>query len=105
MATVAEVLKLRELIDDAGVPQQFSDDYLSATIDSSNTVNASASNIWRIKASKYASLVDVTEGSSSRKLSSLYKQALEMANSFQDNNTPEVIQLRRASRTRAIERA
>lgn len=50
--------------------------------DGSYNVNAAARDVWLQKAAGYAELVDVTEGSSSRKLSSLYSQALAMAARF-----------------------
>lgn len=37
---------------------------------------------WRIKAARYAELVDVTEGNASRKMSQLHKQALDTARTF-----------------------
>lgn len=65
-----------------------SDDQLKAILeatkreDGSYNVNAAARDVWLQKAAGYAELVDVTEGSSSRKLSSLYSQALAMAGRF-----------------------
>lgn len=39
---------------------------------------------WQIKAGKYAALVDVTEGESSRKMSALHQAAIRMARMYQD---------------------
>lgn len=50
------------------------------------SVQGAAAAIWRRKAASYAELTDVTEGASSRKLSTLYKQALEMANALDSQN-------------------
>lgn len=79
MATTEEINELRDLINDQAVPYQFTAPQLGVYIDTAGSVRAAAGSVWMIKASKLAGLVDVTEGSSSRKLSQLYKQALEMA--------------------------
>lgn len=80
MATPAQVSALRSLIDDTVEPYTFDNTMLSAQIDeNASDVKRTAGAVWAIKASRLAGLVDVTEGSSSRRLGSLYKQALEMA--------------------------
>lgn len=79
MATTLEILTLRQLIGDETEPLQFTDADLSAHIDANGSVGAAAGVVWSIKAARLADLVDVTEGSSSRKLSQLQKQALDMA--------------------------
>lgn len=82
MATTDEINELRDLVNDQTLPYTFTAPQLSAYIDSAGSVRAAAGAVWNVKASKLAGLVDVTEGSSSRKLSQLYKQALEMASFF-----------------------
>lgn len=80
MATPAEITELRQLINDNTDPYEFTAPELSAHIDGQlGDVRKAAGVVWSIRASKLAGLVDVTEGSSSRKLSQGYKQALEMA--------------------------
>lgn len=54
------------------------------------SVNLAVADIWRAKAGKYASLADVTEAGSSRKLGDLYKHALEMAAAFQGKYDAEL---------------
>ena len=80
MATAAQISELRSLINDLTDPYTFDAAALSSYIDATDgDVRLAASTVWTIKASRLANLVDVTEGTSSRRLGSLYKQALEMA--------------------------
>jgi hypothetical protein len=72
--------RLRRLIDDTDDPPVYSDADLTAYLDEfSGDVNKAAAAIWREKAAKYAGLVDMKEGTSSRALSQLYKNALAIA--------------------------
>lgn len=82
MANTLDILTLRQLVNDQVEPYQFLDADLGLYIDQAGDVRAAAGTVWGIKASRLAGLVDVTEGSSSRKLSQLHKQALEMAAHF-----------------------
>lgn len=83
MATPELVAQLRSLVDDTATPYEFQNHELSAQLDvAQQDVRKAAGQVWTIKASRLAGLVDVTEGASSRKLGSLYKQALEMASHF-----------------------
>lgn len=80
MATPEQITELRELVNDNASPYVFGAPQLSAAIDAAlGDVRKAAGQVWSIRASRYAMLVDTTEGSSSRKLGNLYKQALEMA--------------------------
>lgn len=80
MATPAQVAELRSLVDDTTQPFTFENTVLSAYIDSAaGDVRKAAGQVWSIRASQYAGLVDITEGASSRKNSQLYGQALQMA--------------------------
>lgn len=91
MATTEEINELRDLINDQAVPYQFTPTQLALYIDNAGNVRAAAGWVWTIKASKLAGLVDITEGSSSRRLGSLYKQALEMATFYGgDPSAPRV---------------
>jgi hypothetical protein len=65
----------------------FSDTELGAYVDASLTVRSAAGSVWAVKASRYAGLVDVTEGSSSRKNSQLHAQALKMAEYYAPSST------------------
>jgi hypothetical protein len=82
MATVEEIAQLRLLVDIPVADPPYTDAYLSDLIDAYG-MDTSASIIWRQKAAKAASFVDMTESGSSRKLSQLRQAALEMAGSFQ----------------------
>lgn len=80
MATTEEIAQLRSFIDDTATPQEYDAGALSGYITAADgDVRKAASLVWTTRASRYAGLVDVTEGSSSRKNSQLYKQALDMA--------------------------
>lgn len=65
---------------------------------------AVASELWSRKASQYAMLVDVKEGSSARSLGQLHQQALTMARHYGSIGTYGAAGARRTT-TRAIERA
>lgn len=105
MATPAQVLELRPLINDAGEEPEFDDIALIDYLDAANgDVRLAASVVWGVKASRLAGLVDVTEGSSSRKMSQLYKQALEMSTHFGGVEAATGTTSTQRTRTRAIVR-
>ena len=80
MATALQITDLRRLISDETEPYTFDDPSLSAFIDSAaGNLNSAAGVVWGVKAARLAGLVDVTEGSSSRKLSQMSDHALKMA--------------------------
>ena len=107
MATAEQIAELRALINEPDNTEPFTDTYLGLLLDKeSGNTNRAASAVWRSKASSYAELVDVQEGSSKRSLSNLYKQALAMAEHYQSeggDDGPGGV-LGRSSRTRRIER-
>src|SRR5690349_13079809 len=104
MATPAQITELRSLINDTADPFEFDAPTLTVYIDTAGgDVRAAAGVVWQVKASKLAGLVDVTEGSSSRKMSQLYKQALEMA-AFYSGGETTITGSTRSSGTRAIVR-
>jgi len=78
MATEDQVLELRDLINETDDTDGWTDEKLSAIIDATDSMNSAASRAWYLKAGQYASLVDVTESGSSRKLGDLRKNAVEM---------------------------
>lgn len=102
MATAQQIADLRALIDEPDA-SSYTDQVLSDRIDASNgDLYPLASVIWREKAARYAGLIDVQEGSSNRKMSQLYGQALKMADSlliYVSGGSPA-----RRARTRPIER-
>ena len=80
MATQVAIAELRRLVDDSSAPFMFENGELSTVLaEAGDDPRKAAGAVWGVKASRYAGLVDVTEGASSRKNSQLYKQALEMA--------------------------
>ena len=103
MAEAAEVAELRRLINEPTDAAPWTDAVLSARIDANEgTLVSLAATIWREKAASFAGLVDIKEGNSDRKMSQLYKQALEMASSLGGGD--EALVVRRPTRTRKIER-
>ena len=105
MATADSIRQLKTMLGAAA--DGMTDLQLSERIDANDgNVPLTASVIWRTKAADYSTLVDVTEGSSTRKLGSLYKNAIAMADMYAamavDDESPGKT---RGTRTRAIERA
>lgn len=103
MASADDIAALRRMVHEP-TTATYSDLVLSARIDAAANINAAAAAIWNEKAARYAELVDVKEGSSSRSLGDLHGQALAMAKSFQEASDATTGGSGR-SRTRAIERA
>lgn len=92
--------QLRRMIDDTVEPYKYSLETLEAYLDVNNgDLRAVASLIWREKAAKVATLVNVREGTSSRDLGKIYDNYLKMAESFET-----VIEIPEVATTRAIER-
>lgn len=101
MATAVQIADLRALINEPD-ETTYTDIVLNTRIDSvDGDVNALASTIWREKAARYATLIDVQEGSSNRKMSQLHQQALRMADSLGGGLLAVT---GRVARTRPIER-
>jgi hypothetical protein len=70
-----------------------------------NDLNLTASGMWVLLASSYSGLVDIKEGSSSRPIGTLYKNALDMAAFFQGkSDAAKPGGAERRTRTRQIER-
>jgi len=103
MATVQEIADLRILINESEDAEPFTDVRLGLTLDGvDGDQSAAAAIAWRQKAASYADLVNVKEGQSQRDLGALYKQAMDMANSFDANGSAVLTAAR--PRTRAIVR-
>jgi hypothetical protein len=79
MASAEQIAELRRLINEFETTEPWTDAALGARIDATDDITALAATIWREKAATYAGLVDMKEGNSDRKLSQLYKQALDMS--------------------------
>lgn len=79
MATPLQIADLRPMIGDESVPYEFDDTTLGVYIDvAGGDLRKAAGQVWTTKSARLAGLVDVTEGSSSRKMSQLHSQALKM---------------------------
>lgn len=84
--------RLRLLLDDPvpldGSDPMFEDPVLLDILQQAgNDPERAAADGWTIKAAKYASLVDVTEGNASRAMSDLHGHALTMVKQFQRSST------------------
>jgi hypothetical protein len=79
MAAIADILALRRLVAEPDDVNGYDNTRLAELLDTPLTVNAAAAVVWREKAANAAELVDVSESGSSRKLSDIRKNALEMA--------------------------
>lgn len=103
MADAASIAELRRLIDEP-TQDPYTDADLSARIDAEpGGLRILAATLWREKAARFAGLVDIKEGNSDRKLSQLYRHALEMATNL-GGSVEDVVVGGRATRTRRIER-
>lgn len=96
------VIQIKRLVGDIPTELDLTDDDIWSMYNDSQSMNAVASTIWGQKAATYADLVDVKEGSSSRTLSALSKQALTMQQQFAGMAQ---VDTRPRATTRAIERA
>lgn len=102
MASQAQVTQLRLLIGDSDL----TDEQLGVIIDSEQTIQGAAAQVWQSVAGEYADLVNISEAGSSRSLGSLHQNALNMAKYYRGLDSPSD-QLPGAvavTRTRAIER-
>lgn len=63
----------------------FLDEQIEELISSTSTTDAAVAEGWRIKAAKFAGLVDTAEGTSKRSMSDLHKHALSMVAAFGDD--------------------
>lgn len=79
MATSEEIAAFRLLVDESADKLPYDDISISSRLDTASSPEALATQIWREKAARYASLVNVSESGSSRNLSDLHDHALKMA--------------------------
>jgi hypothetical protein len=78
MATPQQVQELRALAAYTDV-EPYDDSQLSALIDDADSLERVAARLWNEKASKMATLVNISESGSSRSLGDAHKNALGMA--------------------------
>lgn len=81
MADEATIARFRRVTDLPDNVEPWTDSYISNIIDELG-FEAAAASVWREKAASYASLVDMTESGSTRRLSQLYDQALKMGSAI-----------------------
>lgn len=104
MALEETVAALRRLVAESEDVEPYTNTALSDRLDAADgDIRVVAGEIWTEKASRYAELVDVQEGSSRRALGDLYEQSLAMAKQFGAVDDPSSASKRR-SRTRRIVR-
>lgn len=82
MASTDELAALRRATALDPSDTVYTDELLSDLIDSLGSLSAAAAQVWREKAAATAGMVDTTESGSSRKMSDLHKNALEIAGGF-----------------------
>lgn len=72
--------KIGETIPDGGVEADtlFTDAQIDSWIDTTSSLDAAAARGWEVKMAHFASLVDVTDGAASRKMSDLMLNAEKM---------------------------
>lgn len=86
--TAEERMQLRRMIGDATEPYTYDDaqidEWLTATEGDSR---AAAASFWYNKSTEYSGMVDISEAGSSRKNSDLFKNAMQLAQAFDDTDT------------------
>ena len=87
MASLDEIAVLRRLTSTE--PDDYPDDLLNDLIDSNGSVDAAAAQVWRELAAEYATMVDITESGSTRKLSDLHGHAQAMIKLFEQRSIVE----------------
>lgn len=83
MATPEAIATLRRMADEP-TTDPYTDEVLSALLDSKESPEQAASAIWREKAARASTLVDVSESGSSRSLRQIFSNAEKMAE-YYDN--------------------
>jgi hypothetical protein len=78
MATPEQISALRLLIAEP-TADEYDDEALATRLDAADSEYAVASEIWIEKAAQTATLVDVIEGGSHRKMGDIHEQMLAMA--------------------------
>lgn len=103
--TAEMVQQLRDNIDEQDDAAPYTDDQLKLKIADANGVGAASYYIWVNKAAALSTLVDISEGGSTRKNSQAYTAAASMVEHFKGYvPTDTGVIAGRTSRTRAIVR-
>jgi hypothetical protein len=93
MATVDEITTLRRYVSEPD-ETDYTDEVLATIIDASASLEAAAVEVWDLKAAAAATLVDISEGGSSRKNSDLLKNAQLMRDLFYNRTLTNAANLR-----------
>ena len=81
--TLSDLALLRHMIDEQD-ETTYGNAFLEDLLASAGSVAAAASQVWGMKAAKYAALVDTAEAGASRKMSQMATQATSMAKHYAD---------------------
>lgn len=81
MATPDEIAALRLLVAEP-TEEFYTEAELGARLDAAASASQLARDIWIEKAARYASIVDISEGGSSRSAGSMYANAMKMVELF-----------------------
>lgn len=83
-ATPQDIMYIRDLIDEIDDSTGWTDERITLYINRSPNLFSAAAEIWTVKAGSYSSLVDVSESGSSRRLSGLLANALNLAKFYRE---------------------
>lgn len=78
MATPGQISMVRTLAGELTDRSDYSDEQIEGWLAAGMSETEVAAQIWGFKAAKFATLVDVSESGSSRKMGDLYKNAIAM---------------------------
>jgi hypothetical protein len=81
--TLSDLALLRHMTDEQ-TEDTYGNAFLEDLLTSAGSVAAAASQLWGMKAAKYAALVDTAEAGASRKMSQMAAQATAMAKHYAD---------------------
>lgn len=81
MASESDIQRLKQ-ISPPTIVAQYSDEDLGAMIDDQGTVRLAAGLLWEERAVETSELVDITEGSSSRKMQQEFDNAVKMTERY-----------------------
>lgn len=83
--TLSDLARLRHYVDEQD-DTTYGDAFLSDIIADSTDLYAAAAEVWRMKAAKFASLVDTAEAGASRRLGQLRDNATAMQKMYADTS-------------------
>jgi uncharacterized protein YoxC len=101
--SVSDLARLRRAIDEL-TTANYSDDALNALFDETADFNLTVAAVWDEKAARASSLVDTSEGQSSRKMSQVATSAMKMSEVWRGRVDGDAARGTGRARTRPIER-